>query len=490
MNKLKKNKFYNLADYFEHSLTLARKVKLDEHRANPFLNILNCTLKTEMQFPDLFGKKYLVWRLFHSLKGLFGNLIKSIQYWPKSINEAKPVNKVNLIIISHLLETSDIRNKQDFYFGTLAKELDNEGIEPCTILINHCGVVQQDLKQSQKRKTIILPRYYHPLKEIIIIFRLVFASFLMPYVKSRHNFWLKSCLAQCNSQSIGNYRIGLMISNLIFKLKPHFVLFTFEGHGWEKVMMSLSRKMVNPPLFWGYQHAMLFPGKKAINFKLGKDVDPAHIFTIGKITLKKLKEESEFVNFSILGSVKNSKSKMPHDLSLETKACLFAPEGVIDEVLLMANFALKAAKLMPEQLFIVRLHPVLSRKNVKQKLEKFGKIPHNFQLSDYKLSDDLDRSNWVCYRGSTVVIQAIIRGLRPVFLNFSENIKENDPLPESLKFRQVINREEMLIKLILDDKKCLLRNNQELQECVKFGNEYIMPLDSKVIINKIRSIDK
>ena len=52
MTKLKKNQQRNLADYFDQSLKLARKIKLDEHRANPFLNILNCTLKTEMQFPD------------------------------------------------------------------------------------------------------------------------------------------------------------------------------------------------------------------------------------------------------------------------------------------------------------------------------------------------------------------------------------------------------------------------------------------------------
>ncbi len=489
MTKFKKNKLHNLADYFDHSLMLARKIKLDEHRANPFLNISNCTLKIEKQFPDLFGKKHLVWRLFDSLKGLIGTLIKSFQYWPKAIKKAKLGNKVNFVIISHLLETADLGNKQDFYFGNLAEELDKEGIETFTILINHCGIVQQDLEQSQKQKTIILPRYYQPLEEIKIIFQLVVATFLMPYTKYENNFWLKSCLAQFNSQSIGNYRIGLMISNLLLQLRPQAVLFTFEGHGWEKVMMSKSRKMQNPPLFWGYQHAMLFPGKKAINFKVGKNVDPVHIFTTGEITLKKLKNESEFDHFSILGSVKNSNSKISVNFTPGSRVCLFAPEGVIDEVLLMAKFALRTARLMPEQLFVVRLHPVLSRTEIEKKLQNFGKIPQNFQISDYELADDLDRSNWICYRGSTVVIQAIRKGLRPVFLNLSENINHNDPLLENLKFRQVIEREEMLIKLILNDQKHLSRTNKALQECVKFGNKYIMPLDRKIISNKISLID-
>ena len=281
-----------------------------------------------------------------------------------------------------------------------------------------------------------------------------------------------------------------MISNLLQKLGPSAVLFTFEGHGWEKVMMSRSRKMANHPLFWGYQHAMLFPGKKAINFKFGKIVDPVHIFTIGQITYKKLQKESEFNNISILGSIKNPNNKIVIDFTSRAGACLFAPEGVIDEVLLMARFALKAANLMPKQLFVIRLHPVLSKAKVTKMIQNLGDIPKNFQLSEHTLSHDLERSNWVCYRGSTVVIQAILEGLRPIFLNLSENIKDNDPLPEDLQFKRVIQKEEMLIDLILNDKKYLSKENKDLQECIKFGNEYIRPLDSKIIIDKLNSIDK
>ena len=48
----------------------------------------------------------------------------------------------------------------------------------------------------------------------------------------------------------------------------------------------------------------------------------------------------------------------------------------------------------------------------------------------------------------------------------------------------------MLIDLILNDKKYLSKENKDLQECIKFGNEYIRPLDSKIIIDKLNSIDK
>ena len=154
-----------------------------------------------------------------------------------------------------------------------------------------------------------------------------------------------------------------------------------------------------------------------------------------KLLTKKLQKESEFNNISILGSIKNPNNKIVIDFTSRAGACLFAPEGVIDEVL-MARFALKAANLMPKQLFVIRLHPVLSKAKVTKMIQNLGDIPKNFQLSEHTLSHDLERSNWVCYRGSTVVIQAILEGLRPIFLNLSENIKDNDPLPEDLQFKE------------------------------------------------------
>ena len=58
-----------LGAYFPNSLALARRVTKPEHRANPFLNILNTTSKVTQQYPDLLDEKTMLWRFFNSLIG-------------------------------------------------------------------------------------------------------------------------------------------------------------------------------------------------------------------------------------------------------------------------------------------------------------------------------------------------------------------------------------------------------------------------------------
>ena len=46
-----------LQAYFSDSVALARQITKPEHRANPFVNILNTTTKSTQQYPDLLGEK-------------------------------------------------------------------------------------------------------------------------------------------------------------------------------------------------------------------------------------------------------------------------------------------------------------------------------------------------------------------------------------------------------------------------------------------------
>ena len=52
-----------LERYFDASITLSQQVSDPEHRANPFVNILNLSTKSAIQYPDLLAKKTLYWRL-------------------------------------------------------------------------------------------------------------------------------------------------------------------------------------------------------------------------------------------------------------------------------------------------------------------------------------------------------------------------------------------------------------------------------------------
>ena len=69
-----------LQAYFSNSLALARQITKPEHRANPFVNILNTTTKSTQQYPDLLGEKTMFWRFCHSLIGAGITLWRALCY--------------------------------------------------------------------------------------------------------------------------------------------------------------------------------------------------------------------------------------------------------------------------------------------------------------------------------------------------------------------------------------------------------------------------
>ena len=104
----------------------------------------------------------------------------------------------------------------------------------------------------------------------------------------------------------------------------------------------------------------------------------------------------------------------------------------------MAKFVLNVARISEKQKFILRLHPVLSEHKVKKILGRFGPFPRNFLFSDSKFDTDMEASSWVCYRGSSMAVQGIMNGLRPIFIDADNSFETNDPLPSNLDFRKVV----------------------------------------------------
>ena len=106
-----------------------------------------------------------------------------------------------------------------------------------------------------------------------------------------------------------------------------------------------------------------------------------------------------------MGSNKNAPKTSDSASQSGKGVCLFAPEGTVNEVRLMAEIALEAAIANPLQIFVLRLHPVLSRDKVLKVLKQLQPFPANFLLSKNGLSVDLISSSWICYRGSSVVFK-------------------------------------------------------------------------------------
>lgn len=476
-----------LQSFFAASILLAKRIRRLEHRANPMVNILNVTTKNTAQYPDLFADKGMVWRLSHSVVGALWTFFCSVAYWPTRTDDG-PVNKpVDVMILSHLVNVKHLESQDDFYFGKLADDLNKAGFLVQTILINHCGAGEADVRQCRRMGTTVLPEYFSPAKEAWLILKMFITSFSIPAMTDRNGRRLarQARLAQFGNRALGDMRIGKLIARHITTRQPKIILHTFEGHGWERIVNVVAHQMSPPAVTFGYQHAVLFPGERSINYLHGGGADPDVVMTSGPVTKELLLRSAQHSeeNTIVLGSVKSSFGE-ERPLSSVNGTCLLVPEGVLNEVVLMAAMGIRAAKLAPNRQFVLRLHPVLDKNTVKKRLDK---LPANFSLSDDELENDLSAASFICYRGSSVVLSGILAGVRPIYLDPDNSLSKNDPLAADLRFRKVAKSAEAIVDIMLST-VCSDIELKKYKQAVKYIEGYAAPFNSADLITSVKEV--
>ena len=151
------------------------------------------------------------------------------------------------------------------------------------------------------------------------------------------------------------------------------------------------------------------------------------------------------------------------------------------EIDLLFDFSLECAKAMPECQFIWRLHPLFSFNKLSYKKIKYWNLPDNIILSNQTLKYDLDRSQWVLYRASSVVIQAIVAGLRPIYLHRAGEIKI-DPISEIENWKSEVESEQEFKSTVNQTKG----DYSNYQQALKFCMDVYSPLNDKVLIDTLR----
>ena len=75
--------------------------------------------------------------------------------------------------------------------------------------------------------------------------------------------------------------------------------------------------------------------------------------------------------------------------------------------------------------FILRLHPVSKNSSIFNDLIEAYK---NLKLSDGNLKDDISKSTFVIYRGSSLIVNCVYNGLYPIYLKSSNQEVVIDPI--------------------------------------------------------------
>lgn len=391
-------------------------------------------------------------------------------------------NRYDYIFISHLLNESVINNDQDFYFYDLPRKIESKEKKSLILYINYVGKINVKFKlNSSSTKKIIMPIYLGFFSEIKLRYELLLNAFRVLFFNSTSiKTKLVASFEYLSPASHFNLRLGKRIESIVKKTGANIIFTTFEGHAWERVVYASSRK-INPNIKCvGYQQAIVFNSQHSVIRSLGNFFDPDFILCSGLTSFRKIKNSNLVDDNKLLLFGSNRTNGTFNEILKKNKTILFLPEGDLKEVLLLLDLAYDLAINNSDYKFILRFHPLTNVKKLINKRSYLNSLPSNIELSENSLEEDLNKSFFAIYRGSTSIIKAIEFGLTPIFYNNNDE-RYNDVL-EDVNFRYELSDNLEFLKITSISEEILKENLISLRSEIK---NFFSPIDYSVI-NKLK----
>jgi hypothetical protein len=270
----------------------------------------------------------------------------------------------------------------------------------------------------------------------------------------------------------------MQVADIVRKTGAKFIVTTYEGYAWERLVYYYARE-ANPDIkCFGYQHAAVFKHQHAIKRPLEEKYNPDVVLTSG-IIAKDIFEKSqiEIGEIACLGSYKH---QTPNLTTGEAQCCLVVPEGLISECLILFKLSLGYAKQYPDQQFIWRLHPLLNFDDIRKHGVSLNSLPSNIHLSENSLDDDIQKCDSALYRGSTAIVNAINAGLKPIYYKQSTDELSIDPIYQQQQGKETVrNQNELHLAF---NKNIDAKTRQTLQD---FAQDFYTPLNVNALLNEI-----
>jgi len=471
----------------------------DQRVAINFLHVIRESQTTLERYNSIFKSSSNNFLLsLSNFYGLVKNILLSAYYLLKSIffHEKKITNlngmPIDFLFISHYVGEQNISDDfHDSYFGDLINKLEQSGSRSIVALINHTRDSSVCFKSKKNSIPIFLLHNSLNFSKILSIYRKLFSTFFLIKNGNRggvsSKIIAKAKIEVFSPSTIRNTIIASQIKDIVSCYNPKCIVITYEGHAWERLAFSVTRS-INPDIKCiAYQHAPVFRLQHAIRRNIGSKYNPDIILTSGLISKRQLEESKKLngIPISILGSNRSYNAKSEeHSRKLNSKSCLVAPEGSIKECNILFYFSLRCANKMPDTIFIWRLPPLITLDSLIDYNKIFLDLPKNILLSKGSLKDDILSVNSILYRGSSVVIQSVVMGLRPIYLKVQDELTI-DPLYELVSGRVVVSSVDEFIDMY---NKSI--NYHDIKLMAEYCERLYTPLNSSVLEAIISNHDK
>ncbi len=432
---------------------------------------------------------YLISKFIENIFKIILNLLISIKI--QRLN-SENYQKCDILFITHLISLKNINKNDDLYFNNLPKICEDMGYKVSMIYIDHTIDENNQLykKNISEQFEIISKKLdfiseIRILNDVIKIGKKVICDILNN--NSEKFLYIFTLINSISPQTIATLRIQYKFKEIYNKKKPKLVLLTWEGHAWERLIVSEIKKNEKcNSISIAYQFSILTRLQHSALRSLGNIYDPDYILTSGRVGFKRLINSKNKItnNVYVIGRDNSSLGKDKSNNKISKNTVLVIPEGIIEECKLFIKFCNACIEYSNEINFIIRLHPSLSFEKLKLNIN--NNQTKNITYSQSTLEKDIESCNYVLYRGSSAVIKALAMGLRPIYLSLDKELSI-DPIFELRIGKLIVNNPAELINIVIKESQY---NNWERELAIQYAKLYFYPQSikkSQTIIKKILS---
>lgn len=389
-------------------------------------------------------------QLFKKIKKYFNNIFDEVGEKPNIIENKR--NYKTVILSNINIDHKKYSTYKDIYYGELAKYFKKDFL---FVYRNYLPQKSSFLlkKFNNKKDVLILNKKENLLTEIKIIIRSIYIFILCKklYFKTKNSF-KKKFLKEGSKymrvgSSVANLRLVYQIERVLKNTNPNIFIYTFEGHAWEKALCSYIKIKFPKIKIYGYQFSTILKNHNIFNRYQNKSHMPDKILTKGTANYIKLKNSplKKSTDIEIIG-FNNKKIPFFKKNKFKKNICLIGPEAMNTEIKSMFNFSKKIAIKNPNIQFIFRKHPSNEIDDFFTKKE-IENLPKNFSISENILQKDIKKSSFILYRGSSIVIECVLNGLWPIYLDIGKIdidimhkiSKKNRSIKKTSDFNKIVN---------------------------------------------------
>jgi hypothetical protein len=486
---------------------LSLQLEVANIKANIFLRPVRATSETMAKYEMFTGimtrrriLKTCVLLFFSTFNHLLRFFYRTLKYSADYRDWKKTCSKdFDVAFLSHHLG-DQIDNSRDVFFGPLPQIANTFGRKCVVLLINHSKnrrVSYLSLNENSP-KYILLPKSCSFPNAIKILTSQISNGVRMvkiviynrEFTARQRMLLIATAMYQLHAGTLSNLTLWENLSDLVGDNDIKSLFLTLEGHAYEALICENLRVEKKKTRVYMYQQGPITLKQFGLSLFLQDTLTNITVLTSGEVTKDFLLRKNPTLASPIfnIGSQKFQaleKMTMTSDAlfhrKMSTKTILFAPEGVMGSTLKFLEIALEAAVTLTDLNFIFRIHPHLSRSEVRARLRTRNSIPTNFYFSSKNLEDDLTVSIACIYRSSAVAIQGLGFGVQPIFSDEGSG-HGLDPIDSTLIPHKSFSESEELISILSQLRESWEHDfTTQYNLWFEFQNNYYSQLDSKIL---------